>query len=78
MKVLNFWLFDRKRGKPSFFYQNQIYHFSQIKANTILLQNIINVINKQPSFTIKNMRLQLVKIDQVISVYLSLTGKTVR
>ena len=32
----------------------------------------------QPSFTVKNPRLQLVKTDHVISVYQSLTGKTVR
>ena len=29
--------------------------------------------NKQPWFTVKNPRAQLVKIDHVISVYLSLT-----
>ena len=34
--------------------------------------------NKQPSLTVKNPHLQLVKIDHVISVYLSLTGKTVQ
>ena len=34
-------------------------------------------VNKQPLFTVKNPPLQLVKIDHAISVYLSLTGKTV-
>ena len=34
--------------------------------------------NKQLLFTLSNPRLQLVKINHVISVYLSLTGKTVR
>ena len=38
----------------------------------------LNAINKQPSFTVKNPRLQLVKTGHVISGYLSLTGKTVR
>ena len=33
---------------------------------------------KQPSFTVKNTRLQLVKIDHVISVYLSVTGTAVQ
>ena len=33
--------------------------------------------NKLPSFTVKEPCAQLVKIDRVISVYLSLTGKTV-
>ena len=32
--------------------------------------------NKQSSFTVKNPRGQLVKIDHVILVYLSLTGTT--
>ena len=37
----------------------------------------IYVFNKQPSFTVKSPRLQLVKIDHVISVYLSLTNTAV-
>ena len=35
---------------------------------------IIYIFNKQPSFTVKDPCLQLVKIDHVISVYLSVTG----
>ena len=38
----------------------------------------LNSINKQLSFIVKIPRLQLFKIDHVISVYLSLVGKIVR
>ena len=37
-----------------------------------------NDFNKQPSFTVKNPCLQLVKIDHMISVYLSVTGTVVQ
>mgnify|MGYP001800539130 CR=1 FL=1 len=45
----------------------------------LLLQRChLSEFNKQPSFTVKNPRLQLVKIDHVISVYLSVTGTAVQ
>ena len=49
-------------------------HVIEEKSGTVLLI----VFNKQPSFTVKNPHLQLVKIDLVISVYLSVTGTTMQ
>ena len=43
-----------------------------IEMGTLML------INKQPSFTVKKSTPAIGKINHVISVYLSLTGKTVR
>ena len=43
-----------------------------------VISGLFSSFNKHPSLTVKNLRLQLVKMDHVILVYLSLTGKTVR
>ena len=50
--------------------------FASQTVNVVFI--VLNYINKRPSFTVKNPHLQLVRIDHVISVYLPLTGKTVR
>ena len=42
----------------------------------IIIIIMLILINKQPSITVKNPCLQLVRIDHVISVYLSLISKT--
>ena len=67
------------------FYINSWYIINRIMHSALESHTSLHVLNtspiilfkKQLSFTVKNPRLQLVKIDPVISVYLSLTDKAV-